>query len=81
MHTLSLKIPDYLYTQLEAERQKRRITKSQLIRAALEKIFDTQNQGGESISFYAASKDLCGSLTGGPKDLSSNDRHMEGYGE
>jgi len=81
MHTFSLKIPDHLYAKLEAETQKRHMTKSQFIRIALEATLEKKNQGQEMASFYALSKDLCGSLSGGPNDLSTNPKHMEDYGK
>jgi len=80
MTTISLKLPETLLAQLEAESRQRRVTKSALVRTALEKELAAPAAGGEASCFDLA-RDLAGSLKGLPKDLSTNPNYMNGFGE
>ncbi len=74
MRTISLKLPDELDQRLETLAKRRRTSRSEVIRAALEAF-----EPARAESFTAAAADLVGSLVG-PKDLASAPRHMLGYG-
>ncbi len=80
MTTISVKIPEKLKLRMDHESNQRGISKSRLIREALEQAFGSEEFTAEATVFDITS-DLCGSVTGGPYDLSSNKKHLEGYGE
>ena len=80
MTTISLKLPETLLARLEKESRQRRVNKSALVRAALEKELAAPSAGGEASCFDLA-RDLAGSLKGLPKDLSTNPKYMKGFGE
>ena len=79
MQTISLKLPDSLLALLEKESRQRRINKSALVRAALERELSSMAVKGEA-SCYDLAHDLAGSIKGLPKDLATNQKHMEGFG-
>jgi hypothetical protein len=76
---MSVKIPHSLKLRMERESSRRGMSKSRLIRDALESAFgrDKQMPGA---TVFDLTKDLCGSVRGGPRDLSSNKKHLDGYG-
>ncbi len=79
MNTLTVKLPPRLHTQLEALVRRRGQRKSTLVREAIERLV---SEGAETPD--GSVLDLVQDLKGagrGPKDLSSNPRHMRGYGE
>ncbi len=69
-----------LKLRMESESSRRGVSKSRLIREALERAFAPEEIAAETTVFDLTS-DLCGSATGGPRDLSSNEKHLEGCGE
>jgi len=78
MPTVTVKIPPALHRQLEAEAAKRRTTKSAILREAF-----SRGQGqteATADSFYERAKHLIGAASG-PGDLSTNPKHMAGYGK
>jgi predicted transcriptional regulator len=75
MRVVSLKLPDDLDKALTRMARKRRSSRSQVLRDALESY--TRGSAG---SVSAAAGDLVGSLSG-PRDLSTNPKHLAGYGE
>jgi predicted transcriptional regulator len=75
MRVVSLKLPDDLDKALTRIARKRHSSRSQVLRDALE----SYARGSEG-SVTAAAGDLVGSLTG-PRDLSTNPKHLAGYGE
>ena len=79
MTTITCKIPDKLSAHLEAAARQRRVSKSQIVREALE---DKTSRSPRSITptAYDLVKHLCGRVRG-PKDLSTNPKHMKGFGE
>ena len=80
MQTISLRLPDELFAQLQREAKARRVTKSQLVRESLEQTFRKRGKG-RFVSCYDLSSDLVGSIKGLPKDLSHNPKYMEDYGK
>jgi len=80
MQTISLKLPDALLVRLEEESRLRRTNKSALVRAALERELAPRN-AGERPSCYDLARDLAGSIKGVPKDIATNPRYLEGFGE
>jgi hypothetical protein len=78
MKTLTVKVREDLLARLEAVAQQRGWSKSELIRAALESIVRDEGQS-EGPSCYDLAKDLGGTVDG-PRDLSTNRKHLKGYG-
>ena len=79
MPTISVKIPHGLKLRMERESSRGGLSKSRLIRDALERALDQRKQmAGATV--FDLTKDLCGSVRGGPRDLSSNKKHLDGYG-
>ena len=78
MRTITLKLPDGLAARVSATVRRRGVSTSALIREALE-----DRLGGDKFKRAGSCLDLAGDLAGvlrGPADLSSNRRHLEGYG-
>ncbi|MBL9139036.1 MAG: hypothetical protein JNK85_24425 [Verrucomicrobiales bacterium] len=80
MTTISLKLPERLLELLEAESRARRTTKSSLVRECLEKTLTAPPSGGKA-TCYDLAQDLAGSLKGLPRDLATNPKFMEGFGQ
>lgn len=76
MTTISLKLPDDMAARLDALARRRKMSRSELMREALAAILDG-SPGRASIDDLAG--DLVGSLAG-PGDLSTNKKHMRGFG-
>ena len=79
MQTISLKLPDSLLTLLERESRVRRMNKSALVRAALERELSAKKTKTNS-SCYDLAHDLAGSIKGLPKDIATNAKYMEDFG-
>ena len=78
MKTISLKLPDGLDARLGAIARNARKSKSAVVREAIEVYLDQPPQRSDG-SCADRSRDLAGCLEG-PRDLSSNKRHLRGYG-
>lgn len=80
MSTLSLKLPKTLLLRLDQESRARRLTKSALVRAALERELEPVNSVREA-SCYDLARDLAGSVRKKlPKNLATNAKHMKSFG-
>lgn len=75
MRTVSLKLPESLDRRLTSIAQRRKTTRSAVLRQALERL---ASEPGRSVT--ALARDLAGSLRGAA-DLSESPRHMAGYGD
>jgi Arc/MetJ-type ribon-helix-helix transcriptional regulator len=74
MHTVSVRLPEHLDCRLTALAKKRRTSRAQVLRDALEALAKRSK---------LTASDLAGDLIGsvdGPGDLSSNPKYMAGYG-
>ena len=80
MQTISLKLPDEMLDQLDAEAKARGVTKSSLVRESLEKALRKESSAG-AVSCYDLAHDLAGAVKGLPKDLADNPKYMEGFGQ
>lgn len=78
MKTVSLRLPDELLAKVTALARRRNVSKTAVIRDALESFVDG-NTADEGASAFDLSSDLIGSLDC-PRDLSRNKRHMQEYG-
>jgi hypothetical protein len=74
--TITFKADKRLTSLLEKEARTRRVAKGQVIREALEARFE----GRSGKSCYDFTSDLCGSFSSGLRDLSTNKRHLKGFG-
>ena len=78
MRTLSVKLPNALDAKLSAFAQVRGVSRSEVVREALEALL-VRNRGVRKASALALAKDLAGCVAG-PGDLSFNKDHMKDYG-
>ena len=78
MKTLVVKIPDELDAELTRAAKARHVTKSALVRERLKHVPES---GSVGVSLWDRMKDLVISNDELPTDLSSNKKHMAGYGK
>ena len=76
--TISVKLPDGVDARLSAEAQRRRVTKSAIVRAAIEDAL-ARNGKARGGSALALAKGLAGCLSG-PGDLSTSKARLAGFG-
>lgn len=77
MATITCKIPDLWDAQLEAEAARRALTKSDLVREALQQALAAQKPA----TAFQRIQNLCGIIKDGPADLSTNPKYMEDFGK
>lgn len=77
--TISLKLPEPLDARLTTLIQKRGMSKSAIIREALEEYLSREGEPNPG-SFLELAQDLCGCVEGAV-DLSTNQGHLDGYGQ
>ena len=80
MKTLSVKVPKSLDVALAAEARRRGTSKSALLRDGAETLLRGRRGRGKPSCFDLAA-DLAGCVDGGPPDLATNKRYMEGFGQ
>ena len=80
MQTISLKLPEDLLADLEREAKARHLTKSVVVRESLERALRQSSRRGAA-SCYDMARDLAGKVKGLPRDLATNPKYMEGFGE
>jgi metal-responsive CopG/Arc/MetJ family transcriptional regulator len=79
MTTITCKLPEALDAELEAVAKKRGVSKSEVVRRAIEaNLPEQKKQAG--LSAYDVMKTACGILKDGPCDLATHPRHLEGFG-
>lgn len=78
MRAITVKLPESLAARLRATVRKRGSTRSAVVREALEAHLDqiVMRHGRSGLDVV---RDLAGSVSG-PPDLSTNRRHLRGYG-
>ena len=77
MRTVCVKLPEDLERALTKLVKQRRTTRSAVVREAIEAYTRVPKR---PLSFTEAAGDLVGCVRGGPRDLSTNPKHMEGFG-
>jgi Arc/MetJ-type ribon-helix-helix transcriptional regulator len=80
MKTLTVRLPEALVAQIEAESRRRRLSKSDVVRERLTRAEKSQVRRPRSLDAIA---DLIGSVDGLPRDLSSRTKkylRSTGYG-
>ncbi|HVM60511.1 MAG TPA: ribbon-helix-helix domain-containing protein [Verrucomicrobiae bacterium] len=80
MTTITVKLPEELEAQLDVAAKRRRTSRSEVVRQLLEQGLRKPGHGAGA-SCYELARDLCGSVKGAPPDLSTNKRHLEGFGQ
>ena len=76
----TVKLPLQLTEQIQAEAKRLGIDLSAYVRQVLEDHL-RRRKPGHPPSLYELSSDLCGSVRSGKRDLSSNPKHLAGYGK
>ena len=76
MKTITVKLPEQLAAWLSRRAQELGRSQSEMVRDALQHV--REGSGGASCHDMLA--DVCGSIEG-PKDLSTNPKHLTGFGE
>lgn len=80
MTTISLKLPDRVASRLKTAARARKSTPAKVACEVIEKgLPESKLPPGTSV--YDAVKDLAGSVRGLPRDLATNPKYMEGFGE
>lgn len=80
MKTISLKLPQSLSAKLDSAAKQRGQSKSEVVRAALEEFLNGRRAVERPISALELASDLVGCVEG-PGDLSTNLKHVEGFGK
>ena len=76
MKTLTVKLPEPLAMWLSRRAKELGRPQSEIVRNALER----SRTGGGAGSCHDLMMDVCGSVDG-PKDLSTNPKHLDGFGK
>jgi len=79
MTTFSLKLDEKLAASLAAEARMRRTTRSELCRRAIAGLL--RQSGKSKPTLFQQTQDLSGAGSSGLRDLSSNPRHLVGFGQ
>src|SRR5947209_6043479 len=81
MSTLTIRIPEKLEADLKKAARRAGKSPTRLAREALEHAVQTPPPSADgALTLHERLRDLCGSVTGAPRDLGSNKKHLEGYG-
>lgn len=81
MNTLTVKIPEHLESEVVAASAAEHLSKSALVRRALEAYLAQRKSGAPSVSALDRAGDLVGCFAGGPSDLASNPAHLADFGK
>ena len=80
MVTITCKIPDDLNERLDAEASRKLLSKSDLVREALERSLKRGKEKRAGTAFDRV-RDLCGIIKDGPTDMSTNPKYMKDFGK
>ncbi len=81
MSKVTVRINAPLDKRLKQQSRRAGRTPSEIIRKALDAYLDQDSDGAESFYEVARRRGAIGLATGLPKDLSTNPKYMEGFGE
>lgn len=81
MSKVTVRMDAPLDKRLKEQSRRAGRTPSEIIRRALDKYLDNGAEHGESFYDVARRSGAIGSAKGLPKDLSTNPKHMKGFGE
>lgn len=79
MSTISIEIPSDLVRRLDEIARAKQISRSSLVREALEEMLELRTLEAPR-SLFQQSADLCGAGCSGLGDLASNSRHLADFG-
>lgn len=79
MKTLTIKVPDALFTEIAHAALVRKVPKSEIVRERLLQKSATAKASGASL--WRQMEDLVIQRDSLPADLSSNKHHLKGYGQ
>jgi hypothetical protein len=79
MSALIIDLPTGLKSKLAAEARRIGLSPEQFVQQTLRPQLQS---GGKAAgpSLYDLTRDLCGTVNGGPRDLARNKKHLKGYG-
>jgi hypothetical protein len=77
MKTLTIKVPDALFAEISGAARARNVPKSEIVRERLARKPITSKRG----SLWSSMEDLVIEEDALPTDLSSNRKHLKGYGQ
>lgn len=80
MVTITCKIPDDLNEKLEAEATRKLLSKSVLVREALQRSLKRPSKRRQQTAFDRL-KTLCGIIKDGARDVSTNPKYMKSFGK
>lgn len=80
MNTLTIKLPESLDNALAAVSARENLSKSEVVRRAVASYIEHAQPSSRKPSALALAGDLVGCFAGGPPDLASNPRHLDGFG-
>jgi predicted transcriptional regulator len=82
MSTLTIKLPSELHAEIEAQAARQHLSKSELVRQALQSFFRQQSSDSQAPNGLLAQLDgLVGCFAGGPVDLSTNPDRLADFGQ
>jgi len=81
MNTLTIKIPARLESEILAASAAEHLSKSELVRRALQTYLSQRHSGAPFVSALDKAGDLVGCFEGGPGDLASNPAHLADFGK
>lgn len=81
MSTLTIKLPSELNAEVAAQAARQHVSKSELVRQALQSFFQQQSDVPPPAGLLSKLDDLVGCFSGGPADLSSNPDHLTDFGQ
>jgi Arc/MetJ-type ribon-helix-helix transcriptional regulator len=76
--TISLKVPGEVEAKLRSVAARKRISKSEYVRASLIAALSAED---DSPSAFDLVQDIAGSVSSGKKDMATNPKYMKGYGK
>jgi hypothetical protein len=80
MNTLTIKISPALEQELLAATKQTHLSKSELVRRAIAAFLSQRKTTTPVVSALDQAGDLVGCFSGGPADLSSNPKYLQGFG-
>ncbi|HEX4125271.1 MAG TPA: ribbon-helix-helix domain-containing protein [Tepidisphaeraceae bacterium] len=81
MPTITCKVPEKLDAALKAMAREQGVSKSEFVRSTLKARVANRPRRKPSVRPYDLIKHLAGSVKGGPPDILTNPKYMEGFGE
>lgn len=81
MNTLTVKIPAQLERELRLLSAREHRPRSEVVRQAIQEYISSRAPTLAPASALELAGDLVGCFTGGPADLASNPRHLDGFGQ